>query len=207
MEIDNVKLWFARDQNNEIITISDINENNKHNKYICPMCSSNLIPKAIKSKQITSHFVHIDASKCNSETMIHFWFKNKFLQCGDKFSIVSDKERQYICKEVLVEQSYIINGKTYKPDITVITECNKTIYFEMKYSNKKQAKDYIDIWLELKNIVIEIDIKKLINRDKIPTFTALFYNGKCFNIKKNDLYYNIIGRYKEEKCQEKLMKY
>ena len=80
MEIDNVKLWFARDQNNEIITISDINENNKHNKYICPMCSSNLIPKAIKSKQITSHFAHIDASKCNSETMIHFWFKNKFLQ-------------------------------------------------------------------------------------------------------------------------------
>jgi hypothetical protein len=26
----------------------------------------------------------------------------------------------------------------------------------------------------------------------------LFYNGKCFNVKKNDKYYNTIGKYKEE---------
>jgi len=194
---DNVNLWFAKDANNNIVTIDEVNLESKDNFY-CPMCGSDLIPKAIKSKLITAHFAHIDASKCNGEGMIHFWFKNKFLELGDKFTVVSDKERQYICKEVLVEQSYNIGDKIYRPDVTVLTECGNMIYFEMDYSNKKKVQDYIDIWLELRNIVVEVDIKKLMSRDKIPTFKALFYNGKCFNTKKNDMYYNIIGKYKEE---------
>ena len=197
MNYDNVKLWFAKNQDNNIITIDDINDENKNNTYLCPMCGSKLIPKAIKSKQITSHFAHVDASKCNSETMIHWWFKNKFLVQGDKFVIKSNVEKEYVCREVLVEQNYIVGDKAYRPDVTVLTECGKTIFFEMDYSNKKKVSDYIDIWLELKNIVVEVDIKKLMMKDKIPVFKALFYNGKCFNIKKNDIYYNTIGKYKE----------
>lgn len=191
-----VNLWFAKDKENNIITIDEVDENNKE-QYYCPLCGSELIPKATKSKYVTPHFAHIDASKCNSETMVHWWFKNKFLVPGDKFSVVSDKEIEYVCKEVLVEQSYDVRGKIYRPDVTVLTECGNTIYFEMDYSNKKKIKDYIDVWLELKNIVVEIDIKKLMSKDKIPTFKALFYDGKCFNVKKNDTYYNTIGRYKE----------
>ncbi len=194
---DNVNLWFAKDANNNIVTIDEVNLESKDNFY-CPMCGSDLIPKAIKSKLITAHFAHIDASKCNGEGMIHFWFKNKFLESGDKFTIISDKEMQYICKEVLVEQSYNVGDKIYRPDVTVLTECGNTIYFEMDYSNKKKVQDYIDIWLELRNIVVEVDIKKLMSRDKIPAFKALFYNGKCFNTKKSDTYYNTIGKYKEE---------
>lgn len=195
---DNVNLWFAKDINNNIITIDEVDFQSKNNFY-CPMCGSDLIPKAIKSHLITAHFAHIDASKCNGEGMIHFWFKNKFLEPGDVFTVLSDKERQYICKEVLVEHSYNIRDKIYRPDVTVLTECGNTIYFEMDYSNKKKIQDYIDIWLELKNIVVEVDIKKLMSKDKIPTFKALFYNGKCFNVKnsENDLYYNTIGKYKE----------
>jgi hypothetical protein len=200
--LENVTLWFAKDNGGNIITIDGINENNRYNDYHCPMCGSSVKPKAIDSYQVTEHFAHVDASKCNSETMIHWWFKNKFLEHGDIFKVVSDKERQYVCKEVLIEQTFLSQKKVYKPDITVLTECGKTIYFEMDYSNKKKLQDYIDIWLELKNIVVEVDIKKLINKDKIPTFNALFYNGKCFNTKKNDLYYNTIGKYKEKLCRE-----
>jgi len=199
----NVNLWFAKDINNNIITIDevDVNSNNK-TKYYCPLCGSDLIPKATKSKQITAHFAHIDASKCTSESMIHWWFKYKFLESGDKFRVVSDKEREYVCKEVLVEQSYTVEDKIYRPDVTIKTECGNVIYFEMKFTNEKKLKDYIDIWLELKNIVVEIDIKKLMSKDKLPVFNALFYDGKCFNVKKtksndNDLYYNTIGKYKE----------
>jgi predicted RNA-binding Zn-ribbon protein involved in translation (DUF1610 family) len=200
LSYDNVKLWFAKNENGNIITIDDINDENKSNTYSCPMCASNLIPKATKSIKITSHFAHVDASKCNSETMIHWWFKNKFLEKGDNFIVVSDKERKYICKEVLIEQSYVLNdGKIYNPDVTVITECGNTIYFEMDYSNKKKVEDYIDIWLELKNIVVEVDIKMLMSKNEVPTFKALFYDGKCFNIKRNDTYYNTIGKFKEEK--------
>ena len=197
----NVNLWFAKDIDNNIITIDevDVNSNNK-TKYYCPLCGSEVIPKAINSKQITAHFAHVDASKCNVESYLHFWFKHKFLESGDKFKVVSDKEREYVCKEILVEQSYTVGDRLYRPDVTIKTECGNVIYFEMKFSNEKKLKDYIDIWLELKNIVVEIDIKKLMSKDKLPTFNALFYDGKCFNVKngEDNTYYNTIGKYKEE---------
>lgn len=202
MNYDNVKLWFAHNNGN-IVTIDEINEENKNENYSCPVCGSELKPKAIKSKQVSSHFAHIDSSKCNSETMIHWWFKHKFLEVGDAFTVTSDEERQYVVKEVKVEQSYQVTDNTYKPDVTIFTDCGKVIYFEMAFSNKKNVKDYLDIWLELKNIVVEIDIKQLMFKSEIPAFKALFYEGKCFNIKKNDKYYNTIGRYKEEKLKGK----
>lgn len=195
MGIDNVKLWFAKNENDEIVTIDDLKDSNT---YLCPVCGSDLIPKATESKRITPHFAHVDKSKCNNESMMHFWFKHKFLEPGDKFKVLTNKEIEYVCKDVLVEQQYDVGDKVYRPDVTIITECGKTIYFEMNYSNKKEVKDYIDIWLELKNIVVEIDIKQLMNKDSLPSFKALFYEGKCFNVKKNDTYYNVIGKYKEE---------
>lgn len=72
----------------------------------------------------------------------------------------------------------------------------------MDYSNKKQIKDYIDIWLALKNIVVEIDVKKMMFKREAPKFKALFYGGKCFNVRGNDSYYYTIGKYKEEKFNE-----
>jgi len=196
LSYENVKLWFAKDENNNLVTIDEISENNT---YHCPVCGSDLKPKATKSKRITPHFAHIDASKCNSETMIHWWFKHKFIEKGDKFTVVSDKEREFVCKDVLVEQSYEVIEGVYRPDVTILTECGNTIYFEMAFSNKKQVKDYLDAWLELRNIVVEIDIKQLMFKDNIPAFKALFFDGKCFNTKRNDTYYNVIGKYKEEK--------
>lgn len=152
---------------------------------------------------MTSHFAHVDASKCNSESQIHFWFKYKFIEKGDTFTVTSDKERDYVCKDILVEKEYETDNVIYRPDVTVLTKCGNTIYFEMAFSNKKKVKDYLDIWLELKNIVVEVDIKHLINIDSLPTFKALFYEGKCFNTKRNDTYYNTIGKYKEEKLKGK----
>lgn len=209
MAYDNVNLWFAKDENENIVTISDVDENNRHEKYYCPLCGSDLIPKAIKEDaQVTSHFAHVDRSKCNGESMVHFWFKNKFLVPGDKFIIKADIQKEYVCKEVLVEQTYQTEFGDYRPDITVITECGKNIYFEMEYSNKKKLEDYIDKWLVLRNIVVEVDLKTLMNSSKegIYQFNALFYNGRCFNTKKKELYYDTIGKYKEsvykEKCSE-----
>lgn len=201
--MNNVKLWFAKDGNDNIITINEINQNDKDNTYRCPMCASKLIPKALESKRITAHFAHVDVSKCG-ESMIHWWFKNKFLEKGDNFKVKSDREKEYVCKDVLIEKECATGGVEYRPDVTILTECGETIYFEMAFSNKKSVKDYLDIWLELKNIVVEVDIKDLMNNSESPTFNALFYNGKCFNTKRNDTYYNTIGKYKEEKLNGKI---
>ncbi|RYI30592.1 hypothetical protein EVU96_09255 [Bacillus infantis] len=205
MGYENVKLWFAKDESDKIVTIDEIHKGKK-TTYQCPVCGSGLKPKAIDSKRITPHFAHIDASKCNSESQIHFWFKHKFLEKGDKFAVTTKKVKNYVCKDILVEQVYKVNETTYKPDVTIITDCGKTIFFEMAFSNKKKVKDYLDHWLELGNIVVEVDIKQLTLKDNLPTFKALFYNGKCFNTKRNDTYYNTIGKYKEVKLNGKANK-
>lgn len=199
MSINNVKLWFAKDNSDQIVTIDEIDEENKNNTYLCPMCGSIIIPKATTSVRITSHFAHVDASKCSPETMMHWWFKNKLLEKGDKFSVVSDKEKSYICFDIQVEQEYELVSGTYRPDATITTECGSVIYFEIRYTNKKKIEEYIDMWLELKNTVVEIDINTLMKKDVIPSFNALFYDGKCFNTNKNDVYYHTIGKYKEAK--------
>jgi len=200
MAYENVNLWFAKLENGDIITIDEVNKDNK-SEYYCPMCGSGLIPKAIKEDAImSSHFAHIDKSKCSQEGMVHFWFKNKLLSKGDKFIVKTDISHEYICDEVLVEQSYAVGNKIYRPDVTIVAECGTKIYFEMNYSNKKRIEEYIDIWMELGNPVVEVDVKELMNwsKDKLPEFKALFYRGKCFNVKKNNSYYNIIGKYKEK---------
>lgn len=197
-------MWFARDNDDNIVTVNDLGENNKSDTYYCPICGSGLKLKAIDSNLVTPHFAHVDASKCNSETMIHWWFKHKFLEVGDKFTILSDVEKDYICKEILVEEPQETSFGTYKPDMTIITRSDEKIYFEFNYSNKKKVKDYLDTWLELKDTVVEVDIKQLMLEESIPKFKALFYEGKCFNTKRNDTYYNTIGKYKEQKLSGKV---
>lgn len=201
-----VALWFARNIKGDIKIINEV-ENNK-DKYFCPLCNSEVIPKAIKDNaKVTSHFAHLDKSKCTSETMIHWWFKNKFLECGDNFIIKTDCEHRYICKEILIEQSYKTKYGDYKPDITIITENGETIYFEMNYTSKKKLEDYLNKWLELKNIVVEVNIKSLMQANygqNIYVFKTLFYQGKCMNMKRSDKqYYNIVGDCKSNLNQNK----
>lgn len=191
-----VNLWFARNQNNEIISIIN---SNKNDEYICPICTSKVIPKALESKKKSPHFAHTDVSKCNGEAMIHWWYKNKFIQKGDKFKIFTDKEIEFICKDFKTEVTYQLESGTYRPDLVVETECGQEIIFEMANTNKKMVKDYIDRWIELDKIIVEVDIKSLQNVDEIKKFSALYYNGKCFNFNKRDGgYYNTIGKLKEE---------
>ena len=203
-----VQLFWANDENGNIAIIFDMVEEDRNKKYTCPVCGFEVRPVAIDNKtktgkvaQVSSHFSHFDASKCSNESAIHYWFKNKILVNGDSFIIKTDVENEYKCKELLVEQFYRTEFGIYRPDITIITECDKTIYFEMNYTNKKKIEDYMDKWLELGNPVVEVDLKALMSASLNKTkyeFKALFYEGKCFNTKKNDLYYDTIGKHKEK---------
>ena len=47
---DNVNLWFAKNINNNIVTIDDIEvKDNSKNKYYCPLCGSKVIPKNMRN--------------------------------------------------------------------------------------------------------------------------------------------------------------
>lgn len=204
---NDVQLWFANNERNEIKIINEVSKEDGHT-YTCPLCNSEL---SLKQGSINQwHFAHVDKSKCSSESMYHFWIKNKLIQKGDKFKIESDITSEYVCKDILVEESFkLSNGKEYRPDLTIVTDTDEIIYFEMNYSNVKKLEDYLDIWIELGNIVVEVDVKTLINtqNDRLPMFKAKYYNGKCFNVKRtNSTYYNIIGKYKESLIQQGLYK-
>lgn len=192
-----VNLWFARDSSGKIIEILSVSNNDE---YFCPICNSKVIPKALKSKSITPHFAHVDKEKCSNESMLHFWFKHKFIESGDIFTIISDKKQNYVCKDFKTEVTFNLESGIYRPDIVIETECGNTILFEIANTNKKKVQEYIDKWIELDNIVVEIDIKSLTNKSNIKQFKALYYKGKLFNFNKKDGgYYNVIGKIKESK--------
>jgi len=197
MAIDNVQLWFAKDERDNITIIDEVDKEND-SKYKCPICGSSVIPR---QGDINSWcFAHLDKSKCTSETQVHWWIKNKLIEKGTNFTIKSDVEKEYICEEIIVEKTYDVNGKNYTPDLTVITNTGETIYFEMEYSNKKKADDYMNVWIDLNNIVVEVNTKDLIKLagNKLPTFKALFFNGHCREVKKGNSYYNTIGIHSEK---------
>lgn len=194
----NVNLWFARNKDEQIVSILEAHE---HKEYTCPVCGSNVIPKALSSKKVTPHYAHIDKSKCDSESMLHWWFKNKFIEKGDTFSIKTDELYTYTCESIEVEKTFHLESGDYRPDVIVHTTNGEEIVFEMANTNKKKVQDYIDRWIELDKVIVEVDIKSLTSGDK--TFNALYYKGKCYNFNKRDGgYYNTIGKLKERMLYE-----
>ena len=195
----NINLWFARDIHGEIITILN---SNIANTYTCPICNSEVIPKALESKQVTPHFAHIDRSKCTGESFIHFWMKHGFIERGNTFTIISDESHIFTCKDFKTEVTFNLKTGVYRPDIVIETECGNEIVFEMAHKNKKKVQDYIDRWIELDKIVVEVDTPTLTGQNEVKEFKALYYKGKCFNFNKRDGgYYKTIGILKEDMKQ------
>jgi competence CoiA-like predicted nuclease len=97
MALENINLWFAKDKNNKTVLAKDVSAEIKHNDYMCPICNSCVIPKT--GEIMSWHFAHKDASKCNSETMIHWWVKNELIKVGDEFSVdIEGNITKYKCK-------------------------------------------------------------------------------------------------------------
>lgn len=205
-----VSLWFARNENDEIVTIDNINKND-NKQYYCPLCGSELIPK--QGNIMSWHFAHVDKTKCSIESAYHFWVKNELFKTGESFKVTTDSIHEYICKEIHIEETYKTQYKNYNPDLTIITECGERIFVEINHTNKKLFKKYIHTWIELNSIVVEIETKDIIDNNSDKLFKAVYFNG-CVDKKDYDkLYQDTIGKYKKSivnitlsKEQEKILK-
>ena len=217
MNFENIQMAVVRrKQDGSKINISQINEENRNDEYECIVCGSKVIPVAPDGKivsgadaKVTPHFKHLDADKCTSESWIHFWVKTEFIKIGDKFKIITDRENEYTCNQIFFEKSITIGDRNYIPDVTIHTSCGNIIHFEINYSNNKKVKDYIDRWKELNQIIVEADINTMMCAftDDMPTFKALYYQGKFFNLNDEDSkYYNTIGKYKVTKEDKEILK-
>lgn len=190
MELNNINLWFAKDGNGNIMTIDKANKNNK---YYCPICGSEVIPKALDSELVSSHFAHVNREECGGENFIHWWTKNNLLKEGDVFSVFATEEKQYLCKNIMVEKEYDTPFGKYKPDITVECYNGEIIFLEIGLTNIKKKINYIDKWRYLGNIVIEFNIKNVYDLETFEIninnrFQAVYYEG--VKIYSNDKNYN-----------------
>lgn len=183
---NNVNLWFAKDEENKTILINDITEENKHNKYKCPICGGLVRPKT--GNKLSWHYAHANGNDCSSESMVHWWVKNELLKVGDMLKINIDMTiKEFKCKEILIENTYETSYGKYKPDLTIITDKNETIYFEIANTNKKKLKNFINIWEELGNIVVEVKVKNIIEGHKIDVFNAFYFKGKIIKEKSKEI--------------------
>lgn len=166
--------------NDEPILINSIKEYNRHEEYKCPICGNKVVPCSIlENNKYSAYFRHKDKVSCNAESMIHYWYKNQYIITGDKFYISIDGFNiEYTCKETIIEKEYNTIYGVYKPDVTVITTNNEKIFFEYKYTNKKDPETYSNKWRELDCTVVEIDIKTLQDIEmENKIFKPLFYDG------------------------------
>lgn len=188
MELSNINLWFAKDENSEIITID---KSNKNNKYICPICGGEVIPKALNSDFVSPHFAHINREDCGGEKFIHWWTKNNLLKEGDVFSAFTTEEKQYLCKNIEVEKCYNTPYGIYRPDVTIECYNGEIIFLEIGVTSIKKRVDYIDKWTYLGNEVIEFNMKNIYDSETFDVainnrFQAIYYDGvKIYNNDKN----------------------
>ena len=184
----NINLWFAKDENGNIVTVNDVNKEYE-GKYYCPLCGSEVIPKALDSNMVSPHFAHINREACSGESIFHYWVKNQLIKVDDIFEVVTNEPHQYMCEEILIEQSYETPYGLYRPDATIITYKGEKIFVEINYANKKNVNDYYLKWKHLGNIVIEFNIKNVYDEENnkiniTNSFKALYFEGMSIN--KND---------------------
>lgn len=195
-------MWFANNKQNEIIKIYDISEDEKHDEYRCPICSGLLRPRQGEIKQW--HFSHMNAEDCSTEAFTHFWMKHELLKKGEPFKIkINGEIKEYICKDTLIEHEYNTSNGIYKPDLTIITENGEEIYFEIANTNKKKAKDYLNLWKELNNTVVEVAIKEMAGENRIDIFNAIYWDGKIFREQVKELKDFVDIEAKKNKYDEK----
>ena len=198
IEISNsVKQFFAKDDYHNTILIKEVNDKNRNNEYYCPMCGGILIPCALDSSSVSSYFKHKSLQDCSNESMLHWWFKNEYIQIGDIIKIsVNDTIMEYECSSVDIEKSYKTSFGQYVPDVTIVTTTNETIFFEFAHTNKKNSNKYSDIWRELNNIVVEVDVKQLQTKEtEEKIFSPLYYDGIIYKYDKRNIGDSVISRH------------
>ena len=202
------QLIVAYDGNDEFANLIHVKKADREKDYFCPCCGGTVKPRALDSNKEQSHYYH-KTGKCTKESQLHFFCKNWLFEEGSKFYIDGEL---FEVASIEIERKYSTPFGDYKPDITVHTKSEKTIYFEMFFTNRKTGDDYFCKWESLGNAVVEVNIKEYMFKTDvtiIPSFTYLYHNGVCYSkpYVKRDLYANTIARIKHELTRQKVLNY
>lgn len=207
MDLTNMpQLIVAYDSDSELADLIHISKAELGKDYYCPCCRNIVHARAQKSKKEQQHYYHLNQS-CDQESQIHWMYKHFLFEEGSKFYIGKEL---YEVKNIDIEKYYDTTIGKYKPDITVYTTNGNTFFFEIYFTSKKDE-DYLYKWQELDIPVIEINIKELINTEKIetPVFEYLYNDGILYKKEyhKKNIYASTIGVYKEEIKRQDYLNY
>lgn len=202
------QLIVAYDSDDEFANLIHIKKANRDNDYYCPCCGGIVKPRALDSNKEQSHYWH-KTGKCTKESQLHFFCKNWLFEKGSKFFI---EDELFEVSSIEIEQSHYTPFGDYRPDITVYTTSEKTVYFEIFFSNRKTGDDYFCKWDYLGNDVVEVNIKEYMFKTDIttiPSFTYLYHDEVCYSKPyiKRDLYATTIARIKKELTRQKVLNY
>lgn len=202
------QLIVAYDGNDEFANLIHVKKADREKDYLCPCCGGIVKPRALDSSKEQSHYYH-QTGKCTKESQLHFFCKNWLFEKGSKF-YVSDE--LFEVASVDIEKTYHTSFGDYKPDVTVHTTNDKIIYFEIFFTNRKTGDDYFCKWDELRNDVVEVNIKEYMFKTDvttIPYFTYLYHDGVCYSKPyiKRDMYANTIARIKRDLTRQKVLNY
>lgn len=202
------QLIVAYDGDDEFANLIHVKKADRDKDYFCPCCGGTVKPRALDSNKEQSHYYH-KTGKCTKESQLHFFCKNWLFETGSKFYI---GDKLFEVDSIEIEKTYYTSFGDYKPDVTVHTTDDKTIYFEMFFTNRKTGDDYFCKWDSLGNDVAEVNIKEYMFKTDttiIPSFTYLYHDGVCYSKSyvKRDLYANTIARIKHELTRQKVLNY
>lgn len=191
-----VKLWFAYNENKEVIKISNADINKT---YFCPCCGADVFPKATKSKKVSMHFCHVSGESCSTnggESYIHKWIKTVLFTPNQVIKInTKDGIKEYTVKEVEIEKRYETSQGDYIPDISILTYEGEKIFAEIYNTNKKSIKKYWLKWFELGNTVIEIAVDDIINKDlDSMVLEPIYENSDRFRTFEESDYNKMMGK-------------
>ena len=199
-----IRYRYAKNKQNSIISIENINQGNRRETYYCINCDNLLRPRAITSSKVIPHFYHPNQNnkyKCIEESYIHKLAKFLFLEhfklqkplimiwienqhCENPFSDLECTKREE--KKVnLIEQYpyYQLEKKDnngYIPDLLLSNDNNEKLYIEFAYthfSTKEKRESGVAI-IEI-NIQNEKDIENILKNGTIEEGKSIeFINFK-----------------------------
>jgi hypothetical protein len=199
-ELGDISLPFALDEKGNYIYIKDAD---RGTGYYCPCCGKKVNTIAIDEGveyQKLPHYRHYPHQSCSGESLSHWVYKMWLFNKDSQFYVSNGAAKiLYTVETIEIEKTFSTDYGDYRPDITIITTCDKTFYFELNFSNPKRSDDYFCKWSQLNNDVIEVDVKKLLKEslnNKTPTFRLIYSNGICFDDKynKRDVFANAANK-------------
>ena len=196
-----VKLWFAYNENKEVIKIGDADINKT---YFCPCCGADVFPKATKSKKVTMHFCHVSGESCSDnggESYIHKWIKTVLFTPNQSIKVnTKDGIKEYTVKEVEIEKRYETSQGDYIPDISVLTHEGENIFVEICNTNKKSIDKYWLKWFELGKMVIELKVKDVLdNNFELGILEPIYEDSDKFGRFKEKDYKELVGKKVDDK--------